>query len=94
MKYFIEDSFKSGGGSQGIERLLHNIAHKLAEGVTFNATRVVRVIEAYHQVPTMMGLPLNWTTNATLAFSFRTGLRLQMNREKNHIHSKGFFQPR
>lgn len=74
-------------------KLLNIIGQRLAEGVTYNTTRVIRIIEAYHQVPTMMGLPLNWTTNATLAFSVRAGLKFQMNKE-NNIHSKGFFQPR
>ncbi|KAK8765065.1 hypothetical protein V5799_032331 [Amblyomma americanum] len=37
-----------------------------------DVTRTIRIIEAYHQVPTMMGLPLNWTTSATLVASMRT----------------------
>lgn len=38
----------------------------------FDVTRTIRIIEGYHQVPTMMGLPLNWTTSATLVASLRT----------------------
>ncbi|KAL1435320.1 hypothetical protein MTO96_011054, partial [Rhipicephalus appendiculatus] len=39
---------------------------------SFDVTRTIRVIEGYHQVPTMLGLPLNWTTSATLVASLRT----------------------
>nr|XP_054920355.1 uncharacterized protein LOC126517671 [Dermacentor andersoni] len=39
---------------------------------SFNIMRTIRVIEGYHQVPTMLGLSLNWTTSATLVTSLRT----------------------
>ncbi|KAH8035391.1 hypothetical protein HPB51_005115 [Rhipicephalus microplus] len=39
---------------------------------SFDMMRTIRVIEGYHQVPTMLGLPLNWTTSATLVASLRT----------------------
>lgn len=39
---------------------------------SFDITRTIRIIEGYHQVPTMLGLPLNWTTSATLVASLRT----------------------
>lgn len=92
VKYFIEDSFQSDADNQSIDKLLKIIGQKLAEGVSYNTSRVIRVIEAYHQVPTMMGLPLNWTTNATLAFSIHAGMKVQMSRE-NQVHAKGFLQP-
>lgn len=39
---------------------------------SFDVTRTIRIIEGYHQVPTMLGVPLNWTTSATLVASLRT----------------------
>lgn len=39
---------------------------------SFDVVRTIRIIEGYHQVPTMLGLPLNWTTSATLVASLRS----------------------
>lgn len=39
---------------------------------SFDVMRTIRIIEGYHQVPTMLGLPLNWTTSATLVASLRS----------------------
>lgn len=48
-----------------------DIVQSLHKGITYNITRSLRLIEAYHLVPTMMGLPLNWTTNCTYIISPR-----------------------
>ncbi|XP_064476541.1 uncharacterized protein LOC135390667 [Ornithodoros turicata] len=65
-----------------------SLARNPVLGQTFNLTRTIRVIEAYLVVPTIMGLPLNWTTSATLAVSFRSGLRA-VDRDTY----SGFFHP-
>ncbi|GIY85245.1 apolipoprotein B-100, partial [Caerostris darwini] len=70
---------------------MHTLMNDLERGVTYNTTRVIRFIEAYHQVPTMMGLPLNWTSNATLAFSLRSGFNLKW--DANGVKSGGFCHP-
>lgn len=44
----------------------------LRQPQSFDVVRTIRIIEGYHQVPTMLGLPLNWTTSATLVASLRT----------------------
>ncbi|CAL1285355.1 unnamed protein product, partial [Larinioides sclopetarius] len=66
---------------------------RLEEGVYFNTTRMIRIVETRQQVPTMMGLPLRWDTNATLAFSLRSGLKMEMQLENFEILLDGFFQP-
>ncbi|KFM77310.1 Apolipoprotein B-100, partial [Stegodyphus mimosarum] len=88
-------SFLNTGDMAGMSKKLEKIQSflsNLRDGVTYNTTRVIRIIEAYHQVPTMMGLPLNWTTNATLAYSVRAGLKLQLN-ENYEVDSESFFNP-
>lgn len=61
----------------------------LKRGIGFDVTRTIRVIEGYHQVPTLMGLPLNWTTSATLVASLRSGAK-QANQGtyEAHIHPR------
>ncbi|GBL98838.1 Apolipoprotein B-100 [Araneus ventricosus] len=85
----------SSGNTTSLSKLLEiqTLLDDLERGLVYNSTRVLRVIEAYHQVPTMMGLPLNWTANGTLAFSWRSGLKMSLNREEFEIHSEGFTQP-
>uniref|UniRef100_V5HDM9 Putative apolipoprotein b n=1 Tax=Ixodes ricinus TaxID=34613 RepID=V5HDM9_IXORI len=62
----------------------------LKEGVRFDLTRTIRIIEGHHQVPTLIGLPLNWTTSATLVTSVRTGAKLaEDGAYKAHIHPSG-----
>ncbi|XP_035211652.1 uncharacterized protein LOC118185843, partial [Stegodyphus dumicola] len=87
--------FLNTGDMAGMSTKLEKIQSflsNLRDGVTYNTTRVIRIIEAYHQVPTMMGLPLNWTTNATLAYSVRAGLTLKLN-ENYEVDSQGFLNP-
>ncbi|KAG8185420.1 hypothetical protein JTE90_018639 [Oedothorax gibbosus] len=72
---------------------IHKLVTGLESGMEYNTTRVIRLIEAYHIVPTMMGLPLNWTTNATFAASMKSGLKVDFNEETFELHSEGFFQP-
>ncbi|CAL1261606.1 unnamed protein product [Larinioides sclopetarius] len=85
----------SSGNTASISELLEfqTLLDNLERGLEYNSTRVLRIVEAYHQVPTMMGLPLNWTTNGTLAFSWRSGFKMSLNREEFEIQSEGFTQP-
>ncbi|KAM7286750.1 uncharacterized protein ISCGN_030503, partial [Ixodes scapularis] len=62
----------------------------LKKGVRFDLTRTIRIIEGHHQVPTLIGLPLNWTTSATLVTSVRSGAKLaEDGAYKAHIHPSG-----
>ncbi|CAN7938726.1 unnamed protein product, partial [Ixodes hexagonus] len=62
----------------------------LAKGARFDLTRTIRIIEGYHQVPTLVGLPLNWTTSATLVTSTRSGARLTQDGARSvHLHPSG-----
>ncbi|GFS46673.1 apolipoprotein B-100 [Nephila pilipes] len=99
---FFSDIFGSPSGyfssqdfATSLSELLemHTLLENLERGVTYNVTKIIRVIEAYHQVPTMMGLPLNWATNATLAFSLRSALKMKLNAEESAFNSEGVFQP-
>lgn len=66
------------------------IPQLLEKGVRFDLTRTIRVIEGYHQVPTLIGLPLNWTTSATLVASVRSGAKLTEDGAYSaHIHPSG-----
>ncbi|CAL1261604.1 unnamed protein product, partial [Larinioides sclopetarius] len=88
-------SYFSSGNTASISELLEiqTLLDNLERGLVYNSTRVLRVIEAYHQVPTMMGLPLNWTANGTLAFSWRSGFKMSFNQKEFGIHSQGFIHP-
>ncbi|KAG0426622.1 hypothetical protein HPB47_026283, partial [Ixodes persulcatus] len=62
----------------------------LKKGVRFDLTRTIRIIEGHHQVPTLIGLPLNWTTSATLVTSVRSGAKLAEDGAYSaHIHPSG-----
>ncbi|XP_054718879.1 uncharacterized protein LOC129228202 [Uloborus diversus] len=72
---------------------LYQLLDDMKNGMRYDTTRVFRIIEAYHQVPTMMGLPLNWTTNATFAFSLRSGLKAAVNPKEFKVLVAGDLQP-
>ncbi|XP_055927217.1 uncharacterized protein LOC129958641 isoform X2 [Argiope bruennichi] len=88
-------SYFSSGNPASFSKMLeiHTLLDDVERGLVYNSTRIVRIIEASHQVPTMMGLPLNWTTNATLGFSWRNGFKLNLHPKDFEIHSEAFTQP-
>ncbi|GFQ77256.1 apolipoprotein B-100, partial [Trichonephila clavata] len=62
-------------------------------GLRYNPTKVVKVFEAHHQVPTMMGLPLKWSTETMLAFSLRSGLEGDFSSDKFEFHAEAICRP-
>ncbi|KAG1670307.1 Apolipoprotein B-100 [Nymphon striatum] len=61
---------------------------KLSQGMNRDNHRNIKIIEAFHQFPTSIGLPLNWTTDATLSVSFRSGLKVDMMKQQANFHLK------
>ncbi|GFW79065.1 uncharacterized protein TNCV_214971 [Trichonephila clavipes] len=62
-------------------------------GLIYNLTKVVKLFEAHHQLPTIIGLPLKWSTEATLVFSLRSGLEVDFNSDKFEFHAEAICRP-
>ncbi|XP_055952145.1 uncharacterized protein LOC129988064 isoform X2 [Argiope bruennichi] len=88
--------FSSGEIFQLPTRILemHALLRDLEKGVYYNTTRIFRILEAHQQVPTMMGPVLKWDTSVDLAFSLRSGLKLEMQPENFAFILDAFLYPR
>ncbi|GFY63264.1 apolipoprotein B-100 [Trichonephila inaurata madagascariensis] len=62
-------------------------------GLRYNPTKIVKLFETHHEVPTMIGMPLKWSTEATLAFSLRSRLEVDFNLDKFEFHAEAICRP-